>query len=234
MKKVILIIIVIAVIVGSVVAINYYNLTKTDGYKFKIEYEKLNGKKSKMGKKNRTVSIPAENPIVYATADDIVKKINKNETFLVYFGFSECPWCRSMIENLIEVTKKKHIREVYYVDVLNIRDIKEVKDGEVVTTKKGTNGYMKLLEQLDGVLSDYKLVDENGNRVEVNEKRIYAPNLVGIVNGKAEKLEQGISPREHDPYMKLTKKMNNESKKQIECVLKCMEKANVCTSQTSC
>ena len=234
MKKVLLIIIIIAVIVGGFFVINYYNLTKTDGYKFKVEYEKLNGKKSKAGKKNRTVSIPAENPIVYVTADDIVKKINKNETFLVYFGFSGCPWCRSMIENLIEVCKKKNIKEVYYVDVLKIRDIKEVKDGKVVTTRKGSQGYMKLLEKLDSILSDYKLTDEDNNKVETNEKRIYAPNIVGVVNGKPEKLQEGISPRQKDPFMKLTKKMNNESKKQIECVLKCMEKANVCTSQTSC
>lgn len=234
MKKIILLIIIIVVIVGGVFAINYYNLTKTDSYKFKEEYEKLNGKKSKSGKTNRSVSIPAVNPIVYASAEDIVEKIDKKETFLVYFGFSECPWCRSMIENLIEVTKEKNIKEVYYVDVLNIRDVKEIKDDKIITTKKGSKGYMKLLEKLDSVLADYELTDENDKKIETNEKRIYAPNIVGIVNGKAEKLEDGVSPKEDDPYMKLTKEINNESKKEIECVLKCMEKANVCTTKTSC
>lgn len=226
--------ILIIIVIAILIFINNKKAMATDAYKFKKEYELLNGKKNDYKKTIRTLTISKDNPIKYSNAKEIVEKMNKKESFIVYFGFAECPWCRSIVENLITAAKNKNIDTVYYVDVENIRDIKEIKDKEIITKKEGTNDYYKLLEKLDNVLSEYTLEDSEENEIKVGEKRIYAPNIVAVVNGKAEELTDGTSEKETDPYMKLTKAMNQESIKKIECIMKCLEKSNVCTTKTSC
>ena len=65
--------------------------TTEDALKFKEEYESLNGQtREKDGKEIRTISIPDNNPMIYKEANDIVSLMDNKETFLVYFGFSDC------------------------------------------------------------------------------------------------------------------------------------------------
>jgi hypothetical protein len=136
---------------------NKKDYEKTDAYKFKNEYESLNGKDTGYNDNvYRSLNIARDNKIKYSTAGEIVEKIDKNETFVVYFGFSKCPWCRSMIENLISISKT-YDQEVYYVDILDIRDKIEYVDGELKTTTKGDKDYMKLLGLIGNVLDDYKV-----------------------------------------------------------------------------
>ena len=197
----------------------YYNSNKVteDSKRFKEEYEKLNNTTNDNGKKIRNVSIPKSNPMKYITANSLVEKMEKKETFIVYFGFNECPWCRSVIETFIETAKENNIKKVYYVDIKNIRDTYELdENNELIKTKKGSNGYNKLLEKLDNVLSEYTLTDESGNKIDTKEKRIYAPNMVAVVKGKAKYLTTGISSKQTDAYMKLTTSMKNETKKEYK------------------
>ena len=190
---------------------------QTDSEKFKEEYEKENGKKSKSGNVNRTVSISEDNPFVYSTAEEISEKIDNKETFIVYFGFSTCPWCRSIIEELIRCAKDSNVDKIYYVDVLDIRDKKEINDaGEIETTKKGTKGYMKLIEKMSDVLSEYTTTDENDEEVLLGEKRIYAPNYFYIENGKVKKMIEGISESQKDPYEELTDEILDDEEEQFE------------------
>lgn len=233
-KKVLILVVLLIIVVLAVCIFIAVKDSDKDSYRFKKEYESLNGTETESGKKIRNVVIDSDNPMKYSTAEEIVKKIENKETFVVYFGFAECPWCRSMIENLINTAKKKNIEEIYYVDILKIRDKKEIVDSEVKTTEEGDESYMKLLEYLGDVLDNYTLTDEEDNEVDAGEKRIYAPNLIAVVNGKVEKKQDGISPRLKNPYSKITKKMKNESIKEIECIFKCLEKENVCTTKTSC
>lgn len=212
-----LILIVVLIIASTIYIINYNN---KDQIKFKKEYENLNNQKLENNNKARKVIIPGNNPIIYATAEEISKKIDNKETFAVYFGFSKCPWCRSIISNLLKAAKDLNVKKIYYIDVENIRDIKEFKNDKIKTTKKGSNGYYKLLKSLDNILDDYKITDKNNTEISVNEKRIYAPTIVGIVDGKAQKSTTGISSLQKEPYMKLTPKMNKESTKNIKEVLK--------------
>ena len=212
-----LILIVVLIVASVIYIINYNN---KDQIKFKKEYENLNNQKLEDNNKARKVIISGNNPIIYATAEEISKKIDNKETFAVYFGFSKCPWCRSIISNLLKTAKDLKIEKIYYVDVENIRDIKEIKNKQIKTTKKGTKGYYKLLKSLDNVLDDYKLIATNNEEISTNEKRIYAPTIVGIVDGKAQKSTTGISHLQKEPYMKLTKEMNKESKEKIKEVLK--------------
>ena len=228
-----LVFIIIAGVFFVILHNDYKRYKNSDAYKFKVEYESLNGEKSKSGVENRSVSISKKNRIIYSTADEIAKKIDNNETFVVYFGFAACPWCRSMIENLVDMSVDKGV-DVYYVDVLDIRDTIEVVDGEVKKTKEGTKGYMELLDKLDSVLSDYSLKDKDGNDVETNEKRIYAPNVVAVVNGLPQKMVEGVSSKLTDPYSNITDEMKQESIDQLKCIFKCLEENNVCTKKSSC
>lgn len=198
---------------------------ETDAMKFKEEYESINGQEL-YGKEARELSIPEDNPFVYATAEEIVEMMENEETFAVYFGFNTCPWCRAAISTIIEVAEDLGLEEIYYVDVKEIRNVLEVKDGEVTTKTEGSEGYMDLLEKLDDVLADYSLEDEDGEEVETNMKRIYAPNLVGVVNGKAEKLTTATSDKLEDPYSELTDDILDDVYDMVECTLKCVAEAN--------
>ena len=233
MKKVLSIILILTMII-SITGCTISDDIK-DSDKFKEEYESQNGKKSKSGKEYRKVSIPEDNPFVYATAEEIIKKIDNKETFIVYFGFSTCPWCRSVIEELIKCANDSDVDKIYYVDIKDIRDTREInKDGEIETTKEGTKGYMELLDKLDEVLDEYTVTvtDSEEDEISLEEKRIYAPNLVAIVNGKATKLEDGISNKLTDPYMELTDEIKKDIYGKFKCVFKCLEEAEtVCTTK---
>lgn len=201
---------------------------QTDGYKFKEEYMSVNGLENASGKKNREVTIDEKNPMVYSTAEEIADKIENKETFVVYFGFPTCPWCRSMIEQLLKCAKDNNQEKIYYVDVQEIRDKYSLNDeGELEKTEEGSEGYNRLIELMKDVLSDYTLTDENGNSKSTGEKRIYAPNVVAVVNGKPEKMVEGTSSKLEDPYAELTEEMKEESYSSLKCIFECLEK-NVC------
>lgn len=230
MKKIISILIIVVLMI-SVTGCVISNDIK-DSEKFKEEYESQNGKKSKSGKENRKVSISEDNPFIYTTAEEISKKMDNKETFIVYFGFSTCPWCRSIIEELIKCAKDSKVDKIYYVDVLDIRDTKELdEDGTIKTTKEGTKGYKELIDKMSNVLSDYTTTKEE-KEISLEEKRIYAPNVIAVVNGKATKLEEGISVELKDPYMELTEEMKKYTYNSFKCIFKCLEEAEtVCTSK---
>ena len=231
MKKIISILLIVVLMI-SVTGCVISNDIK-DSEKFKEEYESQNGKKSKSGKENRKVSISEDNPFVYTTAEEISKKMDNKETFIVYFGFSTCPWCRSIIEELIKCAKDSKVDKIYYVDVLDIRDTKELdEEGNIKTTKEGTKGYNELIDKMSNVLSDYTTTTEEGEEISLEEKRIYAPNVIAVVNGKATKLEEGISEDLKDPYMELTDEMKKDTYNSFKCIFKCLEEAEtVCTSK---
>lgn len=210
--------------------------TISDALKFKEEYESLNGVKvSDSDKVYRSVNIPEDNPFVYTTANDIISMMDNNETFVVYFGFPKCPWCRSVLPTLIEVSDELELDKIYYVDVSEIRDKLGVdEDGNVITLKEGSEGYLGLLNRLDNVLEDYTLVHD-GENIETGSKRIYAPNVVSIVNGHAKELETGISSEQEDAYMELTDKMLKDTYNKFKCSIKCvLEGKNTCSSKNAC
>lgn len=181
----------------------------TDSIKFKDEYENLNGKETNSNKTIRTISINEENPITYVTDEKLLEHINNNESFIVYFGFSSCPWCRSVIEEFLKSAKDNSIETVYYLDIEDIRDKYELNEkNEAVKTKEGTSAYYELLNKLSSVLDDYEpltYVNNKGKtkKVTIKEKRIYAPNFVVVKNGEPVMKVTGIKDSMEDPYMEL-------------------------------
>lgn len=231
MKKIITI---LALIVISI-SMTSCTINNSDQEKFKEEYESENNKKSKSGNKNRVVTIPKDNPIVYSTAKEISNKMDNKETFVVYFGFSTCPWCRSIIEELLRCAKDNNVDKLYYVDVSNIRDEKELdEDNNIKTVKEGTPDYLELRDKMSNVLEDYTLTNEDNQEINTNEKRIYAPNVVAVVDGKAIELETGISSKLESPYDKLTKNMRQETYNKFKCLFKCLEKTETACKNKAC
>ena len=159
---------IIAIMVIGIVIAKTANYMNRDSIKFKREYESLNGEKNESGKTIRSLTIPKENPIKYATAEDIAEKMDNKETFAVYFGFANCPWCRSILPTLLEEAEELQIKEIYYVDVSEIRDQLELnREKDVVIKKKGTDGYYDLLRRFDDKLEKYILTTEDGEEVDV-------------------------------------------------------------------
>ena len=234
MKKILSILLIVILLVSLAGCKSTTDLK--DANKLKKEYESQNGKETKSGKKMRKVSIDKDNPFVYTTAEKISKKIDKEETFIVYFGFSTCPWCRSIIEELVRCAKDSDVAKIYYVDISDIRDTREIVDGEIKTTKEGSKGYMELIDKLGEVLDDYKVTvtDSDEDEISLEEKRIYAPNVIAVVNGKAKQLETGISEDLKNPYDKLTTKMKKETYNKFKCLFECLEEEETMCQKNKC
>ncbi len=231
--------IIVTVLTAIVLVLNIQkvisNNSQTDGIKFKEEYEKLNGKKNDQGKKYREITIDSKNKMVYKTTEEVLNLIDKKKSFVLYFGFDTCPWCRSVVPTLASISKKLN-QEVYYIDVKDIRDTFELDDdNKPKLVKKSSKDYSKLLEKLEPVLEDYTLTDSDNNEIKVGEKRIYAPSIVSIIDGKAKELTTGISDKQTDGYMKLTKEMEKDTYNKIKKVLKQVsDKNNTCYLDKGC
>ena len=231
--------IIVTVLAAIVLVLNIQkvisNNSQIDGIKFKEEYEKLNGKKNDQGKKYREITIDSKNKMVYKTTEEVLNLIDKKKSFVLYFGFDTCPWCRSVVPTLASISKELN-QKVYYIDVKDIRDSYELDDdNKPKLVKKGSKDYSKLLEKLEPVLEDYTLTDSDNNEIKVGEKRIYAPSIVSVIDGKAKELTTGISDKQTEGYMKLTKEMEKETYNKIKKVLKQVkDKNSTCDLDKGC
>lgn len=212
-----------------------------DALNFKKEYESVNGKSNEYFD-YRNVSINEQNPIVYSNADEIIKKMDNKESFYVYFGDNECPWCRSVIETMIEVANKNNIEKIYYVKIWDgfhnevLRDTYEVdENGKISEAKKGSDAYYELLKKFDHLLNEYTLSYKNKKNkdvtVNVGEKRIFAPNFVYVKNGVADKLIDGISKKQDGYNGELTEEVLEEEKSAFDEFFK---NNNTCSADGNC
>lgn len=199
------------VVIFSLTACGKEKIKNEDAIRFKEEYESLNGEINSNGKDYRIVSIDEDNPFVYITAEELIEKMDNDDTFYVYFGSRFCPWCRSVIEMAIEVAIEKEISEIYYVDIWDDEGNEVFRDKYIINSFnkleqsiKGADEYYEILDRFDNVLSDYTLKDKDGNEFYVGEKRIYAPSFVFIKNGESEILVEGISDKQKDSVGELT------------------------------
>ena len=190
-----------------------------DAISFKKDYESINGTTNANGKEHRTVSIPKKNPIIISDAKEIVKRIENEETFYVYFGSELCPWCRSVIEKALEIANNNGIKEVYYVDIWDNDGNEILRDkytldnnGNPVKEIEGTEEYYKLLTYLGNVLEDYTYTQDD-NKLSFGEKRIYAPNFIYIAKGKAIRITTGISDKQTDSREELSKEILDDEMK---------------------
>lgn len=212
-NRVVIILVIILVFIGSIITYNIIKERNTDAYKFKLEYESLNNKKNSSGKTYNTISINNHNPIKYITAKDAIDII-KNKTGIIYFGANWCPWCRNAVPVLFDAAKDYEYKTIYYLNMDTVKNTFEIKDGKLVKTVKEKKYYYDLLDSLDGHLKEgtYTLTDENGKVYDTKEKRIYMPFVVAVKKGKIVNSHIGTVDlnKNQTPYDKLTKKQYNK------------------------
>lgn len=197
----------------------------TDAAKIKEEYEILNGQiNEKNNLKYPTVTLSDDNPFVYRSESEIVN-ILKNKTGVIYFGFSSCPWCRSILPILEDAAKEVGLAQVFYLDIQNIRDVLELdENNKVVTSKEGSNGYYQIVELLDEYLSEYSLTNEKGEEISTGKKRLFAPTVVGVLNGEIVSFHEGSLDSQKSGYDALDDKEKEELKKiYVELIQKTLE-----------
>ncbi len=179
----------IAAILVVVIGIGVYLFVSsrnndTDSIRFKKEYESYNNKKYEDTKKKYLkVKISEDNRYVYKTDEEIIDVL-KNGTGVVFFGYAKCPYCRSMVSLLDEIAKENGIKKIYYVDILNIRDSYEVMEQTAVKITNGSTHYYEILDILDNHLSEYFIEDSKGVSYNTGVKRLYAPTVLVVKDGK--------------------------------------------------
>lgn len=215
-----------------------------DAIKFKDEYEKLNDVSAGENHVYRNINIDEDNPFIYSTDEDIVKRIDNKETFVVYFGFNDCPWCRSVMEPLLSSAKDNEISSIYYVDVKSIRDTYVLDEKHTpVRSIEGSKGYYDLLDRLDSVLDDYadltytyktKNKKTKTKAVKVEEKRIYAPTVIIVKDGIPIVKESGMVDELTDPYMEINDELKASIKSKFDEAFKVLNNSFVCTDPNGC
>ncbi len=185
------------------------NLTKeekptVDEQKFKTEYESLNGQKNSSGKEYKSVSIPSKNYVTYINEEKVLE-ILKTGTGVIYFGYPECPWCRTALPVLLEAMEAKNYQQLYYFNALSIRDKKELKeDGTIETTQEGTKEYYEILDALGKYVDTYEGLNDN------NIKRLYFPTVVFVKDGQIIGTHTSTIDSQEDPYLALSSDQKNE------------------------
>ncbi len=175
-----------------------------DAMRFKEEYENLNDKKQSSEKLYKTIAVDEQNPMIYASYDDI-KKVITDGTGVIYFGFPECPWCRNAVPVLLEAAKETGIDKIYYFNALSIRDKKHLdEDGNIIVDDEGTKEYKELLELLYDDLGEYEGLNDS------SVKRLYFPTVVFIKNGEILGLHIGTVDSQTDSSVALTSAQTEE------------------------
>lgn len=172
MKKYIKITIFILVITISLLLL--YTLLRTDELKFKDDYLLYNFATYSNGKQIK-LSIPSKNNVKYLKGNQVIKKISQ-ETGFFYFGYNSCPWCRNIVETLIEVAVENNIT-IYYI---NIKDLSN--------------------NELKSIISYLK---EYLRKTEANEERLYVPDVYIVKNGKIINHHIGSVESQKNPFNKL-------------------------------
>lgn len=53
---------------------------------------------------------------------EIIDLLNSTERAVIVFSFPECPWCQAAIPYLNEIAKELNYEQVYYLNILKIRE----------------------------------------------------------------------------------------------------------------
>lgn len=147
---------------------------------FEEEYEILNGQMTMDGEHTYSViDVPSDNRVEYADLAQI-QELLASGTGVMYFGFPECPWCRTLVPVLFEAaTAAGYEGPVYYSNFLAERDKLTLDEsGNIVVDQEGTEAYRQLVAALDDWLGPYKGLNDD------SIKRIYFPTTVFVRNGQ--------------------------------------------------
>lgn len=184
------------------------NNKESDALRFKREYEEVNGKEVS-GMRYPVLEISDDNPIKYSDVEE-VEKILKDGTGVIYFGYPNCPWCRTAVPVLLHAAMDAGVNRIYYIDMANERSTYSVVDGEIKIDKEGTEQYRKLLELFDDYLDDYVIKDNDGKEYQTGEKRIYVPIVFFVKDGEVLSYHLDTVKSQTNPFKQLNDEQYEE------------------------
>ncbi len=187
------------------------SVMNSDSISFKNEYESLNNVvREKDGRTIKEISIDANNPVDILTEEEAIALLESG-TGILYFGFPDCPWCRNMLPVLLQTLKNMSIERMYYLNIGSIRDTLALGEKNKVEVKEeGTKGYYKILELMDEVLDPYYLISEDDKKIDTKEKRLMAPTVVAIKDGKIVDIHVGTVESQENGYDDLSIEQQEE------------------------
>ena len=222
MRKKVIIILIIIIISFTLGYLTIYIKNKniiSEGAKFKIEYESLNNvKDDKSNNEYLNINIDSNNDVKYASIDKILDILNgkNNETAIIYFGKSDCPWCRNMIVTLLQVAKENDIKKIYYYNPEEIR-------------KENTEQYQELVSFLkDYLRTDTTTQKETDQNFDSSKKRLYMPDVYFIKNGKIIGNHICTVDSQTNPKIELTDTQKQELKEIYNNFIKQMKSTSTC------
>lgn len=177
-----------------------------DALRFQHEYEIMNDQFNWEGSAQyQALDIPSNNPFVYADESDLRALMNGG-TGVVYFGFPECPWCRTLIPVLLEaVAASEYDKVIYYYNAINDRnEIILDENNNISIEQEGSELYRDLLEFLDADLPVYEGLNDPSC------KRLYFPTTLFILRGEVLCLHTDTVEGQTDGYAPLTDEQHDE------------------------
>ena len=195
------------ILLAALLALNACDASENDAARFKREYEVLNGQTSLSGENiYQTLDIPKKNPFVYVDGEE-AKALLTSESGIMFMGFPECPWCRTLLPALVAAVQESGYKgKVYYYNGLDDRDVLRLdEEGGIVTEDKGQPVYHDLVEMLYDHLNPYAGLNDDSIR------RIYFPTTVFFKDGVVmsahlttiESQESGYDPLTDAQYAEL-------------------------------
>lgn len=202
------------------------SLIKTDAFRFQNEYESLNGQE--IDNTNRTylnVTINKNNPVKYASYEEVMN-ILESGTGIIYFGYPECPWCRTIVPVLLEAAEAVGLEPIYYYNAKSIRDVKHLdENGNIVVDQEGTKEYYDLIEAMSEVLTPYEGLNDD------TIKRLYFPTIIAVKNGVIQDIRISSVDSQTDPYTSLTDEQHQEL---LSIYKNMMKRLLMCDTDTAC
>ncbi|AZN31174.1 hypothetical protein EJO69_11095 [Flaviflexus salsibiostraticola] len=169
---------------------------------FVQEYESLNGEEARGGRAYLELDIRDEHRFRPSSEDEIRNLLDDGDG-AIYFGFPECPWCRSAVGPMDEAAEAVNLDEIHYLNVSEIRDQKSVNaSGDVIVTDEGTDFYGFLLDELGDFAPEYPDVP--------GERRILVPLVAIVVGGEIVDSHLGTVESQTDPYEGMTDEQRTE------------------------
>ena len=173
---------------------------------WKEEYESLNGEKTESGELYPTVYISEELTVAFPTEEEVLG-LFRDGTGILYFGFPECPWCRTLLPVLSEVLSEYPGITLYSCDLRPERDEYRMEaNGEIRQIREGTEFYGRLLSVLDGWIGPYQGLNDD------TLKRIYMPTLVFLKDGAILSVHINTVDGQKSGYDPLTDEQREELK----------------------
>ncbi len=177
-----------------------------DEIDFKDEYENVNGYELTQDYILKNVDIDIDNNVKYISDNEILD-LFKNGTNVIYFGWADCNWCRSIVPVLIDVIKEENVKTLYYYDFKSLRNSYENNiDEEKV----------KLYEDIIKIIGKDVESVFGEDSVRKDEKKILAPTVIFIKDGKY----FGLHVKSVDSHVNSTDDLNQEQIIELKAIYK--------------